>query len=71
MAGGMYTLLHGVGGEGALLIPDNVVCQVDGTLEARVHLQVEVKVYQGRRAMIHNGTPHVFPSLSMRFESVG
>jgi hypothetical protein len=56
IAGGMYALLHGVGGEGAFVIHDDVVRRADGALEARVRLQVEVKVYQGRHAAIDDGT---------------
>ena len=44
MAGGVYALLHGVGGEGALIIPDDIVRQADGALEARVCTRVPVPV---------------------------
>ncbi len=45
VTGGVYALLDGVGSEGALVVDDDVVRRADGALEARVRLQVEVKVY--------------------------
>ena len=44
MAGSVYALLHGVGGEGALIIPDDVVHQADGALEAHMCTCVPIPV---------------------------
>ena len=51
----MDALLYGVGGEGALVVYDDVVCRADGALEARVRLQVEIKVDEGRHTAVDDG----------------
>ena len=55
VAGGVHALLDGVGGEGALVVHDDVVRRADGALEPRVRLQVEVKVDEGRHAAVDDG----------------
>ena len=51
----MDALLYGVGGEGALVVYDDVVCRADGALEARVRLQVEIKIDERRHAAVDDG----------------
>jgi hypothetical protein len=59
----VYTLLDGVGGKGALVVYNDIVRWADGALEARVRLEVEVKIDERSHAAVYDGARACIPVL--------